>query len=309
MTEPDTVSESKLPLRRAMTLALGRLEQPVITEYQLAVLLFRLYQSKKFGTYPLRLKKAHPDSADLRTLVNDLLELGVLNPNNDFPRSTVYNILGKSETAAEEILCSVDPFAYLSHLSAMEYHGLTNRVSKVLCYSTPAQKEWQVAAIEKMRTDIGSVYEEQYHESGLPLLTTIKFTKINKRHVTKYSSLHKGAFKLIKGRMLRMATIGRTFLDMLRRPDLCGGMNHVLEVFRNYAKTNLNLIIDELNTNGTAIEKVRAGYILEEECNVKTNPTIESWRNYVQRGGSRKLDPYNEYSSTYSERWCLSINI
>jgi hypothetical protein len=86
-------------------------------------------------------------------------------------------------------------------------------------------------------------------------------------------------------------------------------MNHVLEVFRDHARTNLSLITDELNANGTAIEKVRAGYILEEECDIKADPTIDSWRSYAQRGGSRKLDPHNEYSSTFSERWCLSINV
>lgn len=309
MTEPSTVSISHLPLRRAMTLALGGLEQPVVTDYQCAILLLRLYQSKHIGGHALPLKKALPDSTDFRALVNDLLELGVLSPNKDFPQGAVYNILGKKEPAAEEILCTVDPFAYLSHLSAMEYHGLTNRVSKVLCYSTPPHKEWRAYALEKMNTDLGDAFQHYCDESRLPPLVAVRFTRINKRHVMKYSSLHKGAFKTIKGRTLRVSTLGRTFLDMLRRPDLCGGMNHVLEVFRNHAKTNLGLILDELNANGTAIEKVRAGYLLEEECNITANPIIESWHRYAQRGGSRKLDPHNEYSSTYSERWCLSINL
>lgn len=309
MTGPNTSSETTLPLLRAMTLALGRLEQPVVTDYQFAVLLFELYQSKNFGGQSLRLKKAGPDYTDFRTLLNNLVDLGVLNPNNDFPPDSVYNILGKKEPVAEEILCSVDPFSYLSHLSAMEYHGLTNRVAKVLCYSTPPYKQWRTYAREKMKNDLGDAFEHYYYESYLPKLVIVKYTKINRRHVTKYSSLHKGSFKTIKGRTLRVATIGRTFLDMLRRPDLCGGMNHVLDVFRNHAKTNLGLILDELNSNGTAIEKVRAGYLLEEECEVKNNLTIENWSRLAQRGGSRKLDPQNEFSSTYSEKWCLSINV
>jgi predicted transcriptional regulator of viral defense system len=96
---------------------------------------------------------------------------------------------------------------------------------------------------------------------------------------------------------------------MVRKPELCGGIYNVLDAYMEYAKRYLNLILDEINRNGNKIEKVRAGYILEERCDIKNNPIIESWKTFAQRGGSRKLDPDSEYDPEYSETWCLSINI
>jgi predicted transcriptional regulator of viral defense system len=110
--------------------------------------------------------------------------------------------------------------------------------------------------------------------------------------------------------MMRVATIGRTFLDMIREPELCGGIYHVLEVYAEYAQRYLRLIVDVIDRHGSKIDKVRAGYILDERLELPhANSTIESWRALVQRGGSRKLQANAPYSSRFSEKWCLSINI
>ena len=85
-----------------------------------------------------------------------------------------------------------------------------------------------------------------------------------KNKIFRYSSVHQGAFKHIDGRMLRVSTIGRTFLDMLRKPDYCGSMYHVAGIFKNNGQQYSKLIIDEIDRHGTNIEKARAGYLLEE---------------------------------------------
>ena len=95
---------------------------------------------------------------------------------------------------------------------------------------------------------------------------------------------------------------------MLREPTLCGGMQHVIDVYNQYAKQYFRLIVDELDSHGNGIEKVRAGYILEEHCKIH-DPRIDTWHKFAQRGGSRKLDPTGEYSETFSERWSLSLNL
>jgi len=95
---------------------------------------------------------------------------------------------------------------------------------------------------------------------------------------------------------------------MLRNPSLCGGIYHVLDVYRENAKRYLRLIIDEVDRHGSAIDKVRVGYVLEERLGL-TEPRVEKWIENVQRGGSRKLVADEPYKPVFSEKWCLSINI
>jgi predicted transcriptional regulator of viral defense system len=112
----------------------------------------------------------------------------------------------------------------------------------------------------------------------------------------------------VQGKPRRVATIGRTFLDMLREPGLCGGIYHVLDIFTEQAPRYLRLIVDEIDRHGTKIDKVRAGYVLAERLNL-THPAFAVWQTCAQRGGSRKLDAQADYSPRFSETWCLSINI
>jgi hypothetical protein len=42
---------------------------------------------------------------------------------------------------------------------------------------------------------------------------------------------------------VRVSSIGKTFMDMTRRPDYCGGEEHVLESFIEHGKKYAPLII------------------------------------------------------------------
>jgi predicted transcriptional regulator of viral defense system len=95
---------------------------------------------------------------------------------------------------------------------------------------------------------------------------------------------------------------------MLRNPELCGGIQHVIDVYKEYGKQYLRFILDEIDMHGNGIEKARAGYVLETQLGTR-DPRIDTWQSTVQRGGSRKLDPSAEYSSYFSERWALSLNV
>ena len=82
----------------------------------------------------------------------------------------------------------------------------------------------------------------------------------------------------------------------------------MLDVYEESAGSHLGAIIAELTNHGTKIDRVRAGYILEEICHI-SDDRISAWVGDAARGGSRKLDPQAEYSSNFSERWSLSINV
>jgi predicted transcriptional regulator of viral defense system len=297
--------KKSISLTKALTLSIGNLKQPVITEYQAGVIFFDLCLSGKYEGQRIDLPENAPDVKIFQDKLAELLETGVLTKFQRF--GNVFGIIGKNIYSEEEIACTIDPFAFVSHLSAMSYHGLTDRMPKIIFLSSPPQKEWRQFALKKMEKDLGDRLEE-YHQKKMPPLTRIRFEKIQKKPVEIYSSIHLGAFKSVRERMLRVATIGRTFLDMMRKPDLCGGIYHVIDVYKEHAATYLKLIIDEFDQHGKDIDKVRAGYILETLCGL-SDPGIMKWQKFAVRGGSRKLDPAAEYSSTYSEKWCLSINV
>ncbi len=218
-----------------------------------------------------------------------------------------YVLFGHSNATPQELACSLDPFAYVSHLSAMEYHGLTDRFPKVVFMSTPPASTWRQQARNRMRKDLGDKLED-YLDSGLPKLARPNLTKIGKTTLQFHERSQLGAFRHVSDSPLRVATIGRVFLDMIREPQLCGGIQHVIDVFTQEAKRHLRSILEEVNRNGKSIDKVRAGFLLSVICKLN-DPLIDDWSKYAQRGGSRKLDPEGEYSPHYSQRWKLSLNV
>lgn len=132
--------------------------------------------------------------------------------------------------------------------------------------------------------------------------------RVRGRVVRMLESTAAGKFLTVRGSDVRLSTIGQTFLDMLQRPDLCGGMYHVLDIWGEYAETYLDDIVAAVDTANTGIVKSRAGYILEERQGLH-HRGLERWSEFGQRGGSRKLDPTKEFAPTYSATWMISLNV
>ena len=297
-----------MDVRKSTLIYLRDLGQPVITGYDLSKFIFKLFHKGKLQKQPVK-TKAHSKFPfqNIDRIINEIIDIGILALHRDFPTRRVFQIIASKNYDVGDIACSIDPFCYVSHLSAMSFHGLTDRISNILFISSPAPNEWKQHALKKMKSDL-KFYFNDYINSELPSLVRIGFSKIGKYPLVRYSTTHYGAYKLIEGRKQRVSTIGRTFLDMLREPGYCGGIRHVVDVYKEFAAGYNNLILDEIDRHGNLIEKTRAGYILEDICGIKDNK-INKWAKIIQRGGSRKLDPSGPYSATYSERWALSINL
>jgi predicted transcriptional regulator of viral defense system len=303
----ENLKKTKFPIARAVALELEKLGFPVVLRYDIARITWRLYKAQSYEGQLLSIKKDVMDASAFASVEKTLKDNGVLKPLQGVPQRSAYALIGGGTVDRNALMCSIDLFCYLSHLSAMEFHGFTDRLPEQIYVSTPAGKDWTAFAEERMRKDLG---EDRlaYGHSGLPLLRRVAITKIGSRPIHRYASVHPGAFRVIKGSPVRVATIGRTFLDMLREPHLCGGLAHVIEVFKEHAASNKRLIFDELDQHGAPIDKVRAGYILEDLCQI-TDPRINEWVAFAARGGSRKLDPSADYEPRFSDRWMLSINI
>ncbi len=279
---------------------------PVITNYELALFVFRLLQVGEVDGRRLRARPRIAMRSDLYTARHGLLKRGTFKEDKTLP-STVHRIMDRSRSDPESVLSAIDPFGFVSHLSAMAFHGLSNRLPKMIFFTTLAASVWRSAAQEKMRKDLGEQFH-LYKEHGLPSLHHIRLERVQGMAVSYIRSSSHGGYRLAREGTLKVATLGRTFLDMLRRPELCGGMSHVLEIYESRGREHAMLIINELEQRGSPIDRVRAGYILEERCGV-TDPRLDAWVADAQRGGSRKLDPQSEYAPRFSERWQLSINV
>lgn len=294
----------------AITREIGELKSPLVTSYQLGKIIFEIYKTRRYrGEKIQNLRKETPQRTDYTRYVRELETLGVLQNQADALHREIFAVMGQEQPSAMEAICQANPFCYISHMSAMSHHGLTDRLPKIIFLSTPTPRVWAQMARNKMQKDIGDFFAE-YQESGFPTLMRLQLPKIFGQTISSYTSEHydAGAYVSIQGKSLRVASIGRTFLDMLREPELCGSIHHVLNVYKQYAERYLRLILDEVERHGSKIDKVRAGFILGEYLKL-SSPIIESWHQYAQRGGSRKLVASAEYSPHFSEKWCLSINV
>jgi predicted transcriptional regulator of viral defense system len=282
------------------------LKQPAILQYELALTIFRIYKTKKLKNSAVRVTRDHPLPQDVTRVRTTLLNRGILTASKPLGRY-VYLIGEGMKAAPEAIICSVDPFAYISHLSAMSHYGLTDRFPKTIFITSPTPSQWRSLADEKMRKDLGEHFDE-YRALQLPILTRAKLPTSGRFMTSRYVTQEFGHHKSVPDSPVRVATLGRVYLDMLRKPSLCGGIRHVIEIFEEHAFSHARLIVNELDQHGSAIEKVRAGYLLETYASVDQSIT-EHWVQFAQRGGSRRLNPDAEYSNNYSERWCLSLNV
>ena len=285
------------PLIKAFQEKLAAWERPIATDYELAVLM----------TSELLALPMEPSKSLYQAVVKHLESFSLISPSKDFESGMVYHLFGRMKPNPIEVACSADPFSYVSHLSAMEYHGLTDRFSKILYLTTPPDTEWRAMATSRMQRDLRDQMLAFKH-AKLPTLKRPAFDRVEGQRVELMRRSSRGAFKTIKHPSIRVAMVGRTFLEMVREPDNCGGIQHVVDTYRECGGRYLSLITEEVDRHGKPVEKVRAGYLLDEVCGLHS-PVIDSWTEHAQRGGSRMLDPQGEYASDYSEKWQLSINV
>lgn len=224
----------------------------------------------------------------------------------DIDYSGLLRVLPVSDGDPEEIACLADPFAYVAHLSAMSRYQLTDRRPTDLMLVTLSVR----AARERLRDDFlsaMSAFPDDYLEGAPRVAAPAHPRSVRGRPVDVVQTSALGAAIPLRGTQARIATVGQAFLDMVDQPERCGGMEHVLDVWAAHANIYAPEIIDVVDRAPSAILKVRAGYILQERLGI-TDPRIEAWRAYAQRGGSRRLDSSRPYVERHSPEWMLSIN-
>lgn len=281
--------------------ALWESNLPIITEYEFHVLGQRLFDRREISGTSLKRLPLEWDGARSRKALGRLHKRQIIVPDADF-RSGVWRIVqSTSSGTAEEIVCLVDPFCYVSHLSAMQRYGLTDRSPDALHVTRPKREIWNRLRDQKIVQDLGP-------DAEAPLLVRYGFEEsVRRRRVVEHESRNPAEMLPVSDGS-RVSSLGRTFADMLSEPELCGGMRHVMDVWENHAEDSLDELVEAINGFDKKIVKVRAGYLLTEFLGIE-NEIIASWEENAQRGGSQKLDPDAPYAPVFSERWMISLNV
>lgn len=277
----------------------------ITTDFHILKILSEIYKTGYYKESKIRIYKPTLSEGRFKRNRRKLLRNRYMLNHRNFGGG-VYQLPGSKKQSVEEQCCFVDPFCYISHFSALQYYNLTNRSPTHLILTTPSPGLW----LEKKRERIKLEFQnENFQKLGQQFFVRSAFHKrISGRPVIRHNSNYPGNPIKIRGTFGRISKIGRVFFDTLAQPDWCGGINHVLEVWINYAPKYQEEIVDCVSKSNNEIVKVRAGYIIEEVLNLQ-NEKVSEWRKFAQRGGSRKLDPMSPYSPKFSKNWMLSINV
>ncbi|WP_417610987.1 hypothetical protein [Parasphingorhabdus sp.] len=285
----------------AVARALDAQEKPLLTNGDLYRVMWQVFEQ---GDVKYLRGDMMTKSAFRRTRYQ-LSREGIIREDNDY--RSCWRVMTKADAPAEDIICSVDSFCYVSHISAMQQYGLTNRRPNALHMTRPTdtmRRSWLKADAEEF---FGEPYKENFKEIEQPK-AVVHRERVRGRPVQFTVTRKFGDHLPIKGRIAKIATIGQTFLDMLDEPDACGGMAHVLKIWPKHGRTYLDEIMSIVDRSDRPILKVRAGYILDEVMGVG-DERIEKWLKLAQRGSSRVLNSGKPFMSDHSEKWMLSLNV
>ena len=284
---------------------LSRLTQPIITIDVIEAIIEKMYLSE--NRKGLFLRGEAPSTKDFKRYTKQLVSLGQLQTT---ARYGVYKIVGRAPLSTQEMISLADPYIYVAYLSAMQRWGVTNRQPKFSLFARPNK-----TIIKSIKPPLPE--DDDFVE--LPIRTPVGHRSLHRvldRHgsnnIRIIETRYPAETMWMGGEHTRISTQAATFVDMLHRPDLCGGMAHVVQVWEgniiNRQELILTELIDIVDRNPSSILKVRAGYLLSEHLGIQ-NDAVQSWKRFAARGGSRKLDPDKPYKNVFSEDWMLSLNV
>ena len=280
---------------------LERRAEPVLTAWDLFHRMCVLFH---------KAEKEIPPPATLYRILHTLLDGGILAADRDY--TAHYRVVEVPDQPADDVVCLMDRFACISHLSAMQRWGLTDRQPHALMITRPdaGTVRQQLAEIAVRETTEIPWKDRPWQPRPGPfrLGNIVHPDLVRERPVRLHVS--RRPCSTVKDRnssFARVTGVGQTFLDMLQTPRLCGGMSHVLEVWEEQAKRFLDEIIGSIDSCDSVITKCRAGYILEERLGVR-DARVVAWKTGAARGGSRRLDPARPYVPKWSDDWMISIN-
>lgn len=288
----------------------------VINGEEIAKQIFRLYKSKSYGIDKIaRIRSDEPRLSVYHSLVLSLTRAGVISEiegfhsasSSTYPFNGSYIIKSKPEYSAPDAACVIYPYAHLAYLSAMERHGLTLKNPQVIYLGMPARETWKTKAKANLNIDFD--YSINFSEVNfMPKYPSKNI--IFGMSVIPVSEKDQSGIIRVTNSPVMITSPARTFVDMTRKPDFCGGADDAVESFLENAKPFRKQIIKYTNDYGGKIDKARVGFLLDSVMGI-SDPIIDSWQKeaVLSRGSSKVLIPGAPFSEHYSPEWSLSLNL
>ena len=268
---------------------------------QLFAFLYNVRGSKKFNGIKIANVRINANLDRLFELVISHLE------ERELIQSTKsrYYLIKNRPSQSLEIVCSLYPNGYASYLTAMKVYNLTDRFPKAIDFVAPTRNEWKKAKNTSLLEN--EIEGSSFSPSDFAIAYPSEILRFNRKKLNVYTRKELLPY-ITRGENVRVIDIGCLFLEMLRYPELCGGFQHVYEIFEEMGEAFQNEILSATEKYGSNIDKVRIGYIFEKHLDI-TNSIINRWKSSsVSRGGSRKMIADSPYSDIYDETWCISLN-
>ncbi|MGU3310202.1 hypothetical protein ACLBW8_28530 [Pseudomonas sp. M5A4_2d] len=288
----------------------------VISKEKLSEQIFIFYMMKSYKNERISLiRKKIAAVEDYQHYINRVERSGILTNLSENKKTyqmyangyvdNVYRIKGKAEYTASEDICSVYPYGYLSKINAMAWYGLTDKIPKVVRFTACTPQEWKKRSLLDITIDPSVSFDPVHFTPKYPKSTTAfgqeLFVSTETNYVEPIS---------VKNSPLKVSTIGKTFIDMLRSPEECGGIDHVLDVYVENGKKYLTPIINELKSSGARkIDIARTGFVLQKLVGID-HPQLSEWQKESKktRGSSKILVHGVPFSPIFDEDWSLSLN-
>ena len=282
-----------------------------ITENKIHQIIINTYLDRFENKNTTRRAK-HPSkltATDFNKIIEKLITAGVLKEtahNKIFflPNYLKYNDL--------ELILQLYPATYVSYLSAIQWYGLTNIIPKKSFITIPTRNIWKRLCIEEISSHAANEILiknlDMYPSDSISIILDNPVQFITD---SKFSELNYKSSFLNNGLHFRVKEIGQLFIDMLDKPNYCGGPQHVIDIYEEYGKLYSKQIIKAANKYASELTKARIGFILEKTLNIN-HPTLLEWKASILknnvRGGSRKLFAEFDFSPYFSSEWNISIN-
>ncbi|MCY1083553.1 type IV toxin-antitoxin system AbiEi family antitoxin domain-containing protein [Archangium lansingense] len=202
----------------------------------------------------------------------------------------------------DEILMEVHPYAALSHITALVFHGMTDDFPQELQVVLPSDGTGGL-----LPPGIHSEDEEGAKYAYGRTVEEVFGKPVRWHWLSRGSSMFGTMEYRPRGYPVRVTTPERTLLDGLMHPEWCGGFEKVLRAWVHVRDTlDVDELVELVEQFGVAVLRQRVGFILDELQ--LEHPKVELWPARAKRGGSSRLVGSEPFASTYSEKWKLSVN-